>query len=1765
MRFLILFIFTVSFSYVFSQNVSFTMDVNEGCAPLTVNCTNTSTIGAGYGWFSSDGEQIISTDFSHTFTTPGEYIIFLLAADSTGNVIETYEENVWVHGTSFSIAEGTTVCPGQKLHFEAMDDYYWLYWDFGFGPTEYDNWSVARVFQIPGTYTISLVAEGDCGLDTMTQTVTVTPAAIPMVEAFLNGDTYNCMGDEVFFEAPYQAETYLWDFDDGSTSTKRNPRHVYTGLGSKMVTLTVTNLCGNVAVDTVQVYIQNDVEADANFFVYPEPACPGQLVGFYGWGNGQFLWDFGDGGTSSAREPRYLFADTGAYNVNLTVVNGCGLSATTEQVVNIQADPTKKPEVQTYFSWGDYWDEDTVTVCPGEEVRIKNYAWDENNLVFRWDMGDDSIFFDRDVVHAYQTPGLYEVTLVATNNCLGSDTSYLWVNVDDQALPSVMLQNLPNTICPGDKVYFFDEGNYIPLSAYVYSVWFGDGDSLINQTEYNDEHVPTISHEYTTPGTYDFIFQAINLCGNNVTLTGQINVQTDPDVEAFYYIDNSTVGDGGLESNGPGCPGDSVAFTIAGGISYEWFFGDGESSMLQSPKHAYQDTGVYDVYCIATNGCGRIDTVESVAYIADTVLPKVWFDISHDVVCAGEAVRFEYPESPLAANSYGFLWDFGDGFTSNEQNPTHAYTEGGDYFVKLVLSNGCGSDSIFRHVMVANPVISFSSDLTAVQPGEQIQFNNQVVGGISFLWDFGDGTTSTQPNPTHSYTEYGIYDVSLSSSSMLGCATTDTIHNMIFVHNIQIAQAALYNPKCSGGSSGHIDIAITGGKPPYSYIWSTGSSNQDVHNIPAGAYTVTITDADGLILSETFYLDNPEPIEVDVYTDDEYCGHDGYIELDVWGGTGPYNVAWSNGESGMILENLTSGYYPGTITDAEGCSMSSVVLIEDMLDPLVLTGSYSDATCNTTDGIAWVTVSGGSGSYSYEWDDDLGSTTVSISGLEAGVYTVYVSDDQWGCYDSTFSVVANPTGPTITSMASEPASCNGGSNGMVGVIATGVAPLTYEWSTEPPQYTQVVNGLTAGYYSVTITDDNGCMFPWYIEVTQPEVLDLRLEISDPECYGAYNGNATVFIENADTLREYYYHWSNGSEDELIQNRNAGTYYLTITDNMGCQTMETVVLQNPDPVEIDVFTSDVTFHGASDGVIDINIVSGFAPFSYDWADGASTQDRYQLDAGIYEGTVTDSHGCTTSGSIVINEPAALNVEITANGPTTFCYGGNITLDAGSGYAHYLWSTGETTQSIIADTTKTYYVMAANDTSYGIDSISILSTVPYNQQDLCLVTVDNATGKNLVIWEKTQNEGIVAYNIYKESNSAGQYQLIGTVPNDSLSVFLDNTSNPAQQSDRYRISVTDTCGNESDLSDAHKTMHLTVSTGVGVYNLIWENYEGFDFGSYLIYRGTSQNNLQPIGIIQSNLTTYTDYQPQGLYYYQIAVLKNDTCLNTGGLKASGGPYSHSYSNLDDNGVAVQPLAPDFSSDYTSVYIGASVNFYSESSGSISSYHWTFEGGIPASYTGETPPPVRYDSVGTYDVTLSITDGADTAIVIKPGYISVSYNTELGVQFLASPRYFTQPPFNVAFENQTPAGSAYNYTWYFGDGQSSNSFQPFHTYQDTGLYSVMLIAEDPISGTIDTALQTDYIYCINNTGIESIFSDILELKIYPNPFTERTTIEFPNPEMSEYKIVIRDIGGKVVTFFDNVQGEKIVLDRGGLNKGIYFIEVSGNKNYKGRMVIN
>ncbi len=194
--------------------------------------------------------------------------------------------------------------------------------------------------------------------------------------------------------------------------------------------------------------------------------------------------------------------------------------------------------------------------------------------------------------------------------------------------------------------------------------------------------------------------------------------------------------------------------------------------------------------------------------------------------------------------------------------------------------------------------------------------------------------------------------------------------------------------------------------------------------------------------------------------------------------------------------------------------------------------------------------------------------------------------------------------------------------------------------------------------------------------------------------------------------------------------------------------------------------------------------------------------------------------------------------------------------------------------------------------------------YMAPQLCMITVDESSGHNLVVWEKQSSAPILAFNVYRESMAAGIYDLIETVPYDALSVLEDTTANPAGQAYLYKITAIDSADEESDidLCRVHKTIHLLVSTNpeLNVPQLEWDKYYGFEYSTYDIYRSDNGVDFSVVHSISSSLNSWTDLDaPEGVNYYRIGVVKPDTCFPTGGAKKAGtGPYSHALSNMDDN---------------------------------------------------------------------------------------------------------------------------------------------------------------------------------------------------------------------------------------------------------------------------
>ncbi len=1484
--------------------ISFNADQTEGCAPLSVNFTNTSSGADNYDWtvFNyATGEtfSFSTTDLNFSFTDPGDYVVTLNGYDEFYAHLGSYSMNITAKGIRpFWMSSNGQACPDEEIHFNASNwNYSELNWDFGDGTTG-DHHDMAHTYNLPGTYTVTLTLNTTCGIETTSQEIEVTNSAIPSVDFSQSGGSEFCYHDEVQFFSHRAATNYFWDFDDGTSSTERNPFHTYIYPGNKVVTLTVTNVCGNSNSKSEYINIRTDIPADATFDIDPNPVCPSTAVTFHPHSLGTYLWSFGTGSVSTQKNPQYIYTAEGMYMVQLNLTNGCGNSASFNTSVTVQPDPFSKPFARAYFMNIQNSDEtDTLVLCPGEEFIIENFTEDKNPLTYLWKTGDGSEITEKNLIYSFDEPGIYEITLYATNSCMGVDSAKKWVDIDLSAMPNSQLGTMQDTICPGEAMYFVDFISDVKDNTYSYSIWFGDGESLLDMTEYPDPTMPVFYHIYDEPGVYDYLFTVTNLCGNTLSFDGTIVVTTS-DHETFYYANNSTLDD----TSRYGCPNDDVEFFIFGGLDYVWYFGDGQTATGPHVLHSYADTGIYNAYVIVTNACDDIDTLYTQATVVSNNYPETWFDISpSNQVCANDTLTFEYHGNANIQSNVDVFWDFGDGNTSDQWETQHAFASGGEYLVKLKVTNGCGSDSTYRVVFVNQPVINFTASNTTISMSESVTFSNLTSGGATYHWDFGDGSTSDDISPTHSWAEQGIYDISLTATSNYGCSGTQTFNDYITVSSLYINTYTYGNVSCYTGRDGFIDIAVTGGYTPLFFEWSDSaqSTTEDISELAAGFYTVTVSDYSGISITHTFEITQPDTLISSLSGTDISCygNNDGTVSVVLSGGTAPYSYLWSNGSVSSTISDLPAGTYSVSLSDANGCSAETSTEITQPGGIVCSPSAWPATTCGGTDGVATVDVWGAPGPYSYEWNTFPVQTTQTATGLAAGVYTVYVT--YGSCIDSATVIINENGGPNFhTQNIYNTPLCPGEANASVTLLANGVEPITYEWSNGLVG-SVFYDNIAAGTYIVTATDNNGCMSIASFEVTAFDPIITTVVTSDPLCYGGYTGSAMVYASGGTGSFNYY--WSNGSTSNSIIYRPAGVYTVTVTDGY-CPVTDEAHLMNPTPMGVLLYKSDVSFYGMADGMISSLVSDGIPSYTYNWSNGDTESTAYGLTAGTYTLTVTDGNGCTATESETINEPDAVESSILASGETTFCYGNTITLDAGSGYLEYQWSTGESTRMITVGETGTYTVTVYESDSYGISSIAVNAVEPYAYQEICLVTVDTASGHNVVAWEKPYRDDIVSFNIYKETTVAYDYDLVATIPYDDLSAYLDEDSDPNVQSYRYKISVVDTCGNESELSDAHKTMHLTVSTGIGVYNLIWENYEGFPFGSYLIYRGTSPSTLTPLAAIASSITTYTDYASVLPYYYQIAVLKEDTCYLTGGSKDISGPYSQSVSNLEDNGIAV-----------------------------------------------------------------------------------------------------------------------------------------------------------------------------------------------------------------------------------------------------------------------
>lgn len=1088
-----------------------------------------------------------------------------------------------------------------------------------------------------------------------------------------------------------------------------------------------------------------------------------------------------------------------------------------------------------FFGGNPFMSVSSLSICPG--AQLSGYTEDIYSN-YAWTFGDGNSDSGNEPIWTYASNGSYNVQLVITNGC-GVDTTF---NTNVAVSNATPVQNgqtqVADTVCPGE--YFWADSWADDGVSYSWNM--GDGSSLItNQSAY---------YAYSSAGTYTASVTITNDCGNTDVLSEVVVVSnTAPVNNPNLYISSNSV-----------CPGDEIYFSSNNEYNYYIDFGDGNGSDTYG-YHSYSAPGNYVITATIQNACGNS------VVLTDTVTVQ-----SNLAVNTNDIYPYAYPspacpgtEVEMSAN-YGYQtynWDFGDGATSSNEQPGHIYNTPGVYTVTLTVTNGCGSQgTVTTPVIIQSNLliqdVNFDISADTICPGDAVFFDaDNDDGSIGTFWDLGDGTTTTNFAASHIYSTIGVYPIELTVTN--GCGNDSTVFDTVVVSNSYQPSAGDYQ----------------------AFAQEEGCVGDELYFvlIPAGAGTITWDFGDGNSTSQVDQVLVQGVTEVDV-------AFHSYAAIGQYWAKYTIENSCGNSFTDSILIDV------GTFGDQQDMDVSF----------------WWDETQTACQGQPVEFMAVGGASYIWDFGDGTGQlvTTSSLTPVlhtyaNPGSYTVTVNSvNNCGNTDDSDEQIYIPQSQmnVSTNTVSEP-NC-GNNNGLAVVsVSGGMPPYSYSWTNGDTGV--IADSLSSGVYVVTVTDNNDCSNEGIATVSDQEGVVILIDnVVDVDCYGAENGSISVSILGGQP--PYTILWSNGDQTEDIFGLQAGPYELFVTDANGCFSVESILVSQPAKSNVSVITTKATC-GFNDGTASASVNNGTGPYNFIWPNTTGPSNTTSgLAPGMHTLLVIDGNTCLLQKDFAINEfggPIILTDSTnfgTCNGNLSSIY---ISTIGGQAPFTYTWSNGSTNQDLTGVIPGTYSVQVASVSGCSSYTTYTVAESQPEQPTICMVDVDTLTGTNLVVWDPITAVGVDSYNIYKESSEAGLYYLIGNQSADSLSQYLDYLSDPAIRSWRYKISSVDDCGNESDLSDRHKTIHLTSNKGIsGEYNLIWDHYQGYAYSTYYINRWHPTTDWMVIDSVSSNATSYTDQNAPGdsNLVYMISI-------NTPGLctAAKATDYNSSRSNKSYNNFA------------------------------------------------------------------------------------------------------------------------------------------------------------------------------------------------------------------------------------------------------------------------
>ena len=960
-------------------------------------------------------------------------------------------------------------------------------------------------------------------------------------------------------------------------------------------------------------------------------------------------------------------------------------------------------------------------------------------------------------------PGTYMVTVTDDHGCYG-DATFV---VEEPSNVDALLSG----DCVNGVFISIDE---IPGATYQ---WYLDG-VMIPGAVLNPYQIPSDS-----PGEYHVV------ASNGTICTESNPIDVDIDFNALE-IEGDVV-----DLLCYGLPSGSinvVANAMNPPLTYSWDNGENTQEITDL------EAGIYTVTVIDANGCyGEME------FYVDTPLPFInsLTVVQPDMGNPGSAGV----TSNGGTMPYTYAWN--NGFDQAIDNNLAA----GSYSITVTDGNGC--IEIFEFEIISNfVVIEMSTDESCAEAcdGSILLTIDGSNSDYTVVWD---DIALSGFNPMQVCS--GIYSYTVTDSDDSPFVGTVTITS-----SPEIIISAVYEDTlCALSGNTDISLFVSGGSPPFTYMWNTGSMQDTLFGVGPGTYSVEVMDFLGCSALDTFIIDSLPPIDLQFETIATGCNgeENGAIDLTIINGLEPFVITWSNDSISEDLIDLGDGWYTVTVTDGQGCLAIDSARVNSNSGIEVI-ATVSPVNCSgENNGSIFQEITGGEMPYDITWSND--ETTANIENLSPGFYDVIIVDNVGCTWSQDYEVLLNSDVEINASI--EDNQCFGSGEGSIELsINNANSSYSVMWQDGPTDVNRY--NLLAGEYNFVLIDSFGCEYSDNYIITEGVEITYQSVISEPGCNGAASG--LISISPVTGAFPFTYQWSNGDTVNQLNDLPSDSYFLTITDINGCTKLDTFILsENSDVIVVETVVDNICF-GEYEGSIRIDISGGSEPYSIQWSNGEETNAIENLPAGDYFVTVEDNIGCSSNYVYSVVEPDSLHIEDFVELPLCFGDLGRIGVQGTGGTPLYsfLWSTGETAQVIDISPGISYTVtmtdmnQCTKSKTYVIDDIleiviNMTSVVdPSSLYDDGSITIDvsGGTPPYVVTWDDGQT-GLMAIDLGAGFHTATVVDANGC----TQTITIELTNDP--------ISVLGSVVDNLCFGDCQGQITLTVEGGSEPYSLTWSD--------------------------------------------------------------------------------------------------------------------------------------------------------------------------------------------------------------------------------------------------------------------------------------------------------------------------------------------------------